>query len=111
MSGGKETKCERNEEKELLSRRDFVQKATKMTGAFAAGVLCLKEFGSIAFALDRREVLRRRIRQERPDLPPRSGHALVPNQKSVISGNTPLADCIGGPNLKQAVEHQHWLSV
>ena len=54
MNEGKETKFERNKGKELLSRRAFVQKATKMTGAFAAGVLCLKEFGSVAFALDRR---------------------------------------------------------
>lgn len=51
---GRQTNSEQNEEKGLLSRRDFVQKATKMTGAFAAGIFCLKELGSLAFALERR---------------------------------------------------------
>jgi Fe-S-cluster-containing dehydrogenase component len=43
-----------NGDKNLLSRRAFVQKATKMTGAFAAGIFCLKDLGSMAFALERR---------------------------------------------------------
>ncbi|MBW2368317.1 MAG: hypothetical protein JRH15_10560, partial [Deltaproteobacteria bacterium] len=42
------------ENKVLLSRRHFVQRTVKMTGAFAAGIFCLKDTGSLAFAAQRR---------------------------------------------------------
>jgi Fe-S-cluster-containing dehydrogenase component len=47
-------RAEQSDKNELLSRRNFVRKASKMTGAFAAGIFCLKDLGSIAFAAQRR---------------------------------------------------------
>ena len=47
-------RAEQSDTNELLSRRNFVKKASKMTGTFAAGIFCLKEFGSLAFAGERR---------------------------------------------------------
>ncbi len=50
----KQRQGERDEGKLMLSRRDFVQKAAKMTGAFAAGIFFLKDVGSVTYAAQRR---------------------------------------------------------
>ncbi len=49
----KETSDGLREDKRRLSRRDFVQKAGKLTGAFAAGLFCLNGSKGAAFAAGR----------------------------------------------------------
>ncbi len=47
-------RVEQDDTNELRSRRNFVKKVTKISGAFAAAAFFFKDFGRIAFAAQRR---------------------------------------------------------